>query len=441
MRGILSRIQGWVKLKGATDSTNIGNTGDSLNTHITNNVPIEMSPTQVDPFGRLVVASPTSLFEYSHYGSTEGLWSQEITGSATGSIDSNSSSHKMSTTTASGDKIRRKSRRNIEYVRGKSSLWNFSCRPGTPKTNLRKRWGAFNDDNGVFFETAGTTFKVVKRSKCTGSVVDTDIAQASFNGDKLNGTGASGVTIDLDAQNLYWIEYSWLGTNIIRFGIVVNGTRIIMHTMNYANVISVPWSQYAILPFMYEQENTGTVASASDFHDTCGAVISNGGSELGFNHVKTLSTGTSAVSLSTTPVLVACVRLRSGKEHLSIRPLIYNFHPVSGSVNCYYRILYNPSITGGTWANKGHISEGLSSYSSYSGGSVVQEGFFDLGSASGGGGGGGTSKGSVASTALLLNDVHVGSDVDGSSDILAMEVRTISSSGSINYSGSFKEFS
>jgi len=442
MRGILSRIQGWVKLKGATDSTNIGNTGDSLNTNVTNQVDVQFANLATDPFERLVVAQPESLFEFSHFGVTPGLWDEELTGSGTGVQDTNTPSYKISTTTASGDKVQRKSRRNIEYIRGKSSLWYLSCRPGTAKANLRKRWGGFDSSNGVFFELNGTEFKVVKRSKCTGSVIDTSKAQSAFNGDKLDGTGDSGVTIDFDMQNIFWIEFSWLGSNIIRFGILYNGKRITMHTMNYSNIINVPWSQYAIFPFAYEQENTGTVASSSDFYLSCGSVISNGGNELGFNHITSISTGTTAKSLSTTPILVAGIRTRSGKEHLSIKPLAFDFLPASGTPNCYYRILYNPTIVSGSWVNKGHIADGLSSYSSYSGGSVIKEGYFDLGSSGGGGGGGGggSIKGTSLTSVLMLNSTHIGSSINGSSDVIAMEVRTISSSGSVHFTGSIKEF-
>ena len=35
MFGIFSQIQGWVKLKGATDGTKIGNVSDSLKTNVT----------------------------------------------------------------------------------------------------------------------------------------------------------------------------------------------------------------------------------------------------------------------------------------------------------------------------------------------------------------------------------------------------------------------
>lgn len=406
---------------------------------VTNPIPVSLP---LDPFGRHVVANPTLLFAFSHYGigTSAELWDTSASGSGAISHNTTTSSVTLTNTTASGDQCIVKSRKNIEYIRGKSQLQMLSCNPGQEKANLRKRWGFFNSNNGIYFELNGTTFNVVKRSSVTGSVVNTSVSQSSFNGDKLNGTGTSGLTLDFTKQNLYFFEWSWLGTNIIRFGVVINGKNIVMHQMNFANEVAYLWAQYPIFPVRYEQTNTGTVASTSYFNMNCGAVISNGGDELGQNQILNLDTGysSSGISLNTTPILLAALRLRSGFEHLSIRPIEFSFQPISGTAVGYYRMLLNPTIVGGNWANQGSISEGLTGYTSYTGGSVILSGYVDLGSS--GSGGGNSSKGGPLTTSAILTDIYIGSNIVGASDVLAMEIRTLSSSGAVHFTGSFKEF-
>ena len=56
-----------------------------------------------------------------------------------------------------------------------------------------------------FFEQNGTDLRVVIRDDGSGSVVDSVVSQANWNVDKLDGTGASGITIDTTKDNIYFI--------------------------------------------------------------------------------------------------------------------------------------------------------------------------------------------------------------------------------------------
>jgi len=72
------------------------------------------------------------------------------------------------------------------------------------KTNLRQRVGYYGAANGIFLELENAVLSFVKRSSITGSVVETKVAQANWNVDKLDGTGPSGITLDITkAQILF----------------------------------------------------------------------------------------------------------------------------------------------------------------------------------------------------------------------------------------------
>jgi len=392
-----------------------------------------------DAFGRIQVAEPRTLYEFSHYADKmPDTWDEALTGSATSVKDTNTSAIKLSTTTASGDKAIRKSFRNIEYIRAKSQLVQVTAVIGEGKENLLKRWGTYDDNNGPYLEQLGTEFAVVVRSKCTGSVVNTRVVQADFNLDKLDGTGHSGITLDLTKYQLFEISYTYLGTNVVRFGVLIDGVRIYFHQFNFANESALPWAQYAIFPFRYEIENTGTVASASDMFINCGAIISEGGDDLGFNHIEVVDTGVAAIAVTTTPILAAGAKIRDGFQHLSIRPLGFTLTPASGTTIVYYRVLLNPTIVTPVWGNIGHIAAGLASHVSYSGGQKIASGYLNLGS--GGGGGGASSKGVPTSQDIILTGVHLGNSIANESDIIALEVRTVTGSGAIHFVGQLKEF-
>jgi hypothetical protein len=66
---------------------------------------------------------------------------------------------------------------------------------------------------------------------------DTWVAQTAWNGDVLDGTGTSGVTLDPTKGNVYKIQYQWLGFGTIKFyvGDPNNGYWILAHTIQYAN--------------------------------------------------------------------------------------------------------------------------------------------------------------------------------------------------------------
>jgi hypothetical protein len=79
----------------------------------------------------------------------------------------------------------------MSYQPGKSLLIFNTFVMNAQEENLEQRVGTFDANNGIFFEDTGTGYQIVRRTYVTGSAVDNDVAQASWNGDKLDGTGAS----------------------------------------------------------------------------------------------------------------------------------------------------------------------------------------------------------------------------------------------------------
>lgn len=140
------------------------------------------------------------------------------------------------------------------------------------QTNQKRLILLGDDNNGIGFQLYETTLAVIRRSDTSGSVVDTVTPQASWNRDKLNGTGASGMTIDVRLGHIWEIRYQWLGVGDVWF--YIDG--VLVHYMQHANVIAGPYMRSANLPVTVSIANTGGASSAANMSVVCVSVESEG---------------------------------------------------------------------------------------------------------------------------------------------------------------------
>jgi alkyl hydroperoxide reductase subunit AhpC len=105
----------------------------------------------------------------------------------------------------------------------------------------------FDANNGIFFYADGTTLKIVRRTYVTGSAADTEKSQSEWNGDKLDGTGKSGYTLDPTKASILFMDFEWLGMGSVRVGFVIDGKFIVAHTFYNANDLSTVYMQTANL--------------------------------------------------------------------------------------------------------------------------------------------------------------------------------------------------
>ena len=89
------------------------------------------------------------------------------------------------------------------------------------------------------FNDTGTTGLTGTLETVQSGVAATDnwIYQSDWNVDKLDGTGASGMTLDPTKLNVYQIRYKWLGSGCIGFYIESNitGEFVLVHIIQRAN--------------------------------------------------------------------------------------------------------------------------------------------------------------------------------------------------------------
>jgi len=222
-------------------------------------------------FGGLVVEAPETSRQYVYaYDEKSGEFYDVETGAATITYLSDERAILLDTNgTSSGDKVTRQSHLYHPYQPGTmSKIMQTLALGDTGKANVRRRWGYFDENDGLFWELDGTTLYVVVRSSTTGSPVDTRVAQASWNGDSLDGT--ENFNLDVSKTNLYWIDFQWLGVGICRFGVYAdNGAKITAHTIENPNNQVTAYMKTGTLPVRYEIENTDTAGSSSEMKAIC----------------------------------------------------------------------------------------------------------------------------------------------------------------------------
>ena len=105
--------------------------------------------------------------------------------------------------------------------------------------------------------SAGTTGSAatIAQTRAGAASTDTFIKQSDWNGDKLDGTGASGFTINPQKLNIYRIKIGYLGAHDIMFQVKVtpptsnNSTWVTVHTIKYANLNTATSFTNASFPF------------------------------------------------------------------------------------------------------------------------------------------------------------------------------------------------
>ena len=343
--------------------TSLGNVDISGNTlPISGNITIDNSsivtsfqPTATDAFGRLRVSNPLTLFDTQNRYFDHDLFATSTTGSGNSTYNANSSTFLLSVSGA-GDSVIRETYKTFIYQPGKSLLTLNTFAMNTPTAGITQRVGYFSSQNGIFFEVSDTTLNMVIRSYSSGSIVEDRIPQSAWNGDKLNGTGSSGITLDPALTQIFWIDIEWLGVGSVRTGFIINGQYIICHTFNHANQAgnTTTYMSTGTLPLRYELSTSG---AAGTLNQICSTVISEGGYSLtgisrsiGHN----LATPVRLPNDQSFKPLIS-IRLKSANKDAVVLPVSYTIAAVANSIY-KYRIYIKGITTGGSWVSAGSDS-------------------------------------------------------------------------------------
>jgi hypothetical protein len=315
------------------------------------------STAATDAFGRLRISEPFTLFDSSHRYSDNGLWETSMASGGTTTFNANAGLVDLAVTTTSGSKVYRETAKVFSYQPGKSLLILNTFVFNPAQTNLRQRVGYFGDDNGIYIELANSTLSFVERSSVTGSVTETHVAQANWSVDKLDGTGPSGLTLDITKAQILWMDVEWLGLGTVRLGFVIDGVFILCHSFHHANLIASTYITTASLPLRYEIENTGATASNSTLKQICSSVFSEGGYELrgAQQAIGVPVTAPTDLTVAGTYYPLVSLRLKVSPDRLDAIVILTALSILGVTNNAAYnwRVVASGTTTGGTWVSAG----------------------------------------------------------------------------------------
>jgi hypothetical protein len=306
-----------------------------------------------DAFGRLRVSEPYTLFDSQNRYAADNQFDVATTGTGTTTFLSNEAAVKMEVTGAGVGSVTRQSYRSFPYQPGKGLLLLATfVMDSSTSVNLTQSVGYFNASDGVFFKRTGSTNSFVLRSSSTptpGTPSDIrTVNQADWNGDKLDGTGASGLTLDSSKAQILWMDFEWLGVGSVRCGFIIDGTYITCHTFDNANEITSVYMTTAILPVRYSITST-TAAVAASMKAICGSVISDGGYEAtSIDHVARRINATSGSTITTSFYPIVSIRLASTALGAVVIPSSFNFLPTTAD-NYEIALIKNATLTGPSW--------------------------------------------------------------------------------------------
>lgn len=404
---------------------------DELLANIVSAQPVNVNfyGTALDAFGRARTSAPYTLFDSQNRYEKNDLFSETTATGGTVTYTANESTVNLNVTTSSGSEVVRQTYRSFSYQPGKGLLVMNTFVMPAAQEEQRIRIGYFSTENGVFLERNGTTVYIVRRTYVSGAAVDTPVAQSAWNGDKLDGTGDSGFTLDLTKAQIFWEDFEWLGVGSVRAGFVINGQTIICHTFNNANNLTSVYMTTAILPVRYEITNLAAVGSASTLKQICSTVISEGGYEKKVIPT-TVRMTTANTNIGSAFVPLMSIRLASGRTGAVIVPDGYSVLPTAtSSVTFEVVAVKNPTLTGASWGvtDSTNVERDLSA-TSYTGGTIV---FSQYVLASN------LSSGLIGNGEDYNWDLQLGATIGGVSDIYTIAIRALSGTHSAIGSMSF----
>ena len=329
------------------------------------------------PYGALRASEDQTLLDlvFKYQIPTELVATDTATG-GTITHEPDKSAAELNVTGSSGSRARMRTHEFFRYFSGRAILARQVLRfTSAGETNQLRRWGMFDDDDGIFWRVNGTTLGIYRRTSITGSSSETVVAdQTNWNFDTMDGNGPSGITLDLTKSNMYEMQIQWYGVGA-RCAFFIN--QILVHRENFSNAFEGPFTKTFHLPLQWEVYNSGGASTGATMEALGSSVEIMGESnpaQLNF----AADTGGN-VEVSDTEEAVLAIRPKATFNSITNRariiPLLAEMSADGGNVEV--RVYYEATITGGTWTSVDAEShtEYNRTMTGFSGGTLIYSGF------------------------------------------------------------------
>jgi hypothetical protein len=378
----------------------------------------------IDAFGKWRVSQPTTLFDSKQVVDSGSFYFDiKTTSGGTVTWNSGSAQSTMAVTSTSGSRAIKQTKRIFVYQPGKSQQIICTGKFGTKVDGIKKSIGSFDDNDGYFFQTSGSSFGVVLRKTINGVKTDTFVSQSTWNLDKMNGLGPSGNTLDITKAQIYTMDYEWLGVGRVRYGLVQKGVLIYVHEINNYNSLDTVYLRNPNLPIRYEMSTHKNTTTGSLMTQICSTVISEGGFDNTGKRVVVTSNNGATIGASEYDAVLFIRYNSSTSKGAQIVPEQLDLLIKPGNSSTFagrWELLVNPTVTNAVTYNNasGSIVTQVAVVAAgnviTNPGTIIATGYFA-----------GTSANSVAQMIVLDPYYGLGRKIDGTSDVLAVGIKTI----------------
>ena len=343
---------------------------------------VSVSNLPISPFNALITEEKTTLLELKSFLG-KSLLRDIFTTVGTGTISNVAGTDSEYTLNVSGstDVATLTSAERGRYIAGKAAEVGIGMRLPTALTgNQTLSWGYFDTTDGFYFKLTSSGLNAVWLRNST----ETLIPRSSWNVDKVDGTGPSGVTLDLARGNIYHISFTWYGYGTIEFSVVIQNlsgvqTIILMHRMQAYGTTS---TRQPNLPINVSLKNNSTVSTISAY--ISGRQFSTFGSYSPSTRINACYAYN--VSINTT-LFTPMLSIRRKTTHMGCSLKFYGVE-VTSTVDTLIEVRVNTTLTGASFGNlqdqgaSETAAELDTSATAVSGGTVI---YLDVIFASGGG--------------------------------------------------------
>lgn len=270
----------------------------------------------------------------------------------------------------------RQTKNVIRYVPGRQNELIFTTRFNGTVEGIRKRIGAFDANNGIYFEDDGGTYSCVIRRATANGNVETRFTRDNWNYDKLDGTGVSGITLDFNKNQMMAIEYEWFGSGQVEWNFIIDNNKFPIHRYNSANRTNITWSNTPFVPHRIELTNTtGATGTHKMFQGSFGILTEGTVGPLGRRrNVSSPITGTT-LTVANTFYPVLTIRMRSESLDGVVLPFAFQAATLDNT-SVFIRVVRDATLTGASFVT---VDNSLVEYdvsaNSVTGGTVVESGF------------------------------------------------------------------
>jgi hypothetical protein len=395
-----------------------------------------------DAFDRLRVSPPYTVFDSKQLINNQPLFwdDQQVSGAGTASTYlGNFAATRLDVTgNIAGQRVRQTFRR-FQYQPGKSQLilitLVLTAEGGAGITGVTSRVGPFDEDNGFFLQRTAGALAFGVRTSTSGAPVDTIIPQASWNLDRMDGTGPSRITLDPTKTQIFVLDFQWLGVGRVRLGFNIGGVTYYCHQVFNANVLAVPYMQTPNLPLRFELTSAGTgPANTASLLHICTSVQSEGGQQ---NTGLVLAADRDATVLQTTNdtniYSLLALRYQAAKANKFATISNIQYSVMTNSTNTTFRMgLYlNPTIAGAALAFTAvpnsalEVALPVAANLITAGSGTLMASYYD------------SQNHSSGLLPQVPSDLRIGANIAGTSDILVLFVQPVPAQGNTNFYGSF----